>query len=400
MNSLQHTNEDVEKHSASVFRQIANTCLPLSVTMVEDTPSNHESGFLPISDTQMAVRDGRFIFKHYTKPMASLEVTLNMSAMSNSAKLNILTNEGTRRLRNCSIDIPWTEQIQYINRLMISMKWGGYSIHQREIVARRILAKYHNNISNYRDTGRPLYRSKEERASILKEDKTSWFRKTGATATFTIPYTPGSQLAKLVRNAIKGSGPVGTQVLVLEKPGNRVMAEIGKNNPFPRKNCGRDNCPLEVCNEKCYNQGIVYEATCVRCIDIDVNIGSSSNRYLYIGETSRTIYTRYQQHISDYMKASRTTNSRSEDDCSSWMWDHSSLVHGGVRDYYNDYKFKPLSSHRDPLSRQITEAVRISKAINSGVHMNDRYEEIPVLSLNRKGECFAPLERWTDTRPN
>ena len=82
------------------------------------------------------------------------------------------------------------------------------------------------------------------------------------------------------------------------------------------------------------------------------------------------------------------------------MWDHSSLVHGGVRDYYNDYKFKPLSSHRDPLSRQITEAVRISKAINSGVHMNDRYEEIPVLSLNRKGECFAPLERWTDTRPN
>ena len=90
--------------------------------MVEDTPSNHESGFLPILDTQMAVRNGCFTFKHYTKPMSSLEVPLNMSAMSNSSKLNILTNEGTRRLRNCSLDIPWTEQTQYINRLMISMK--------------------------------------------------------------------------------------------------------------------------------------------------------------------------------------------------------------------------------------------------------------------------------------
>ena len=134
-------------------------------------------------------------------------------------------------------------------------------------MARRILAKYHNNISNYRDTGHPLYRSKEERSSILKEDKTSWFRKTGATATFTVPYTPGSHLAKLVRKAIIGSGPVGTQVLILEKPGNRVMAEIGKNNPFPRKNCGRANCPLDTCNEI-----VIIKVLCMKQPVIDVLI--------------------------------------------------------------------------------------------------------------------------------
>ena len=121
-NSQPHTREQKERHSAAVFWEIANQALPLSVKMVEDTPGNHPSGFLPILDSQMAVKDGRFIFKHYAKLMASLEVTLNKTSMSESMKLNILTNEGSRRLRNCSVDIPWSEQVTYVNRLMISMK--------------------------------------------------------------------------------------------------------------------------------------------------------------------------------------------------------------------------------------------------------------------------------------
>ena len=141
--------------------------------MVEDVPGNHPSGFLPILDTQMAVSGGKLIFKHFTKAMASLEVALQRTAMSESSKLNILTNEGSRRLRNCSLDIPWTEQVVFLNKLMISMMWGGYSGKQRKIVVRRVLARYHTNLNNFRHHGRPLYRSKEERVNILKPDKTT-----------------------------------------------------------------------------------------------------------------------------------------------------------------------------------------------------------------------------------
>ena len=43
--------------------------------------------------------------------MASLEVILSISAMGMASKLDILTQEVSRRLRNCTIDLPWEEKI-------------------------------------------------------------------------------------------------------------------------------------------------------------------------------------------------------------------------------------------------------------------------------------------------
>ena len=49
----EHSLEDREKASAAVYRQIANTVLPRSIRMVEDTPHHHISGFLPILDMEI-----------------------------------------------------------------------------------------------------------------------------------------------------------------------------------------------------------------------------------------------------------------------------------------------------------------------------------------------------------
>ena len=103
--------------------------------------------------------------------MANVELTLERASMSMAAKLNILTAEGCRRLRNCSLEIPWNNQVEYLNRLMISMMWGGYTQKVREVVARRILAKHTNNIRNFSEQSRPLYRSMEERNEISRPDK-------------------------------------------------------------------------------------------------------------------------------------------------------------------------------------------------------------------------------------
>ena len=77
--------------------------------------------------------------------MASLEVTLEKSAMSLASKVNILTQEGSRRLRNYSQGIPWDVKKEYLDKLSIQMMWAGYSERTRELVITRVLAKDSNN---------------------------------------------------------------------------------------------------------------------------------------------------------------------------------------------------------------------------------------------------------------
>ena len=132
-----------------------------------------------------------------------------------------------------------------------------------------------------------------------------------------------------------------------------------------------------------------------------VNAGLEPKPRVYIGETSRTLYTRTQQHLQDYQKAcvegQRSSSiHREEDSTSSWMWDHSHGIHGGPMDLENDYEFQVLSSHRDPLTRQTTEAIRIQKALQQGIHISRNGEPVQIISLNRKGEHFAPMERWNN----
>ena len=154
------------------------------------------------------------------------------------------------------------------------MMWGGYTPKVREVVARRVLAKYTTNLWNLREQGRPIYRSKQQRNLMTKPDKSDWFLKEGVIATLTVPFTQGSQLAKDIRQALIGTGPKGTKVKVIECPGPKLMSELVKNNPFLRKSCDRENCPCVTkgmfCNEKCYKEGIIYKASCDRCYQSDV----------------------------------------------------------------------------------------------------------------------------------
>ena len=159
--------------------------------------------------------------------MSSLEVVLKRSAMSMGSKMAILVQEGCRRIKNCSVQLEWEEKVIHLNKLMVQMKWGGYSQVTREIVAERILGKLDNNLRNFTELDRPLYRSKLQRAQVVKDDKASWFRKEGATATLTVPETSASGLAKRLRIIVASiPGPKGTSVKVLEKPGPPLLQGI------------------------------------------------------------------------------------------------------------------------------------------------------------------------------
>ena len=117
---------------------------------------------------------------------------------------------------------------------------------------------------------RPLYRSKAQRAEVMKPDKVSWFRKEGATATLTVPETKNSELAKRLRLAVAQiSGPKGTSVKIIEKPGPPLLQGIALKNPFRTQGCPREGCPLvksgKPCLGKCSLEGITYIATCRHC---------------------------------------------------------------------------------------------------------------------------------------
>ena len=53
-----------------------------------------------------------------------------------------------------------------------------------------------------------------------------------------------------------------------------------------------------------------------------------------------------------------------------------------------------MNSHCDPLTRQIAEAIRINEALEYNKYTDNKGEIIEIRSLNRKGEHFAPRERW------
>ena len=141
--------------------------------------------------------------------------------------------------------------------------------------------------------------------------------------------------------------------------------------------------------QRCDKINIGYEGDCARC----------AQKYTYIGETSRTAYTRIKEHYSNYRSAAaaRLPALSQEDgdswvwsggghrvkqrkqDVQSWMWEHCRDVHGGQvgeEGGMRDYKFSVTGTFRKPLLRQIDEGLRLDQCEG----------EI----LNSKNEYFTP----------
>ena len=265
------------------------------------------------------------------------------------------------------------------------------TLKERPAMIQRVLARFDMNITNFKTQGRPLYRSREDRINLPRENKATWFREGGATATIAIPCTPGSTLATQIRQVLQQhKGPVGTSIRVVERPGLKIVQELSKSNPNPRDNCSREDCPLALagkrCREQCHSEGIVYLGEC--------NICQEGEKAVYLGETSRTLYVRTQQHRADFLKARRVNDSGQEH--LSWMWSHLQNSHHEQDniDVTRDFSFSVLSRHRDPLSRQLEEAVRISNGLDRNIHTDNKGIEVKISCLNSKDEAFAPQIRW------
>ena len=78
----------------------------------------------------------------------------------------------------------------------------------------------------------------------------------------------------------------------------------------------------------------------------------TENPTVYIGESSRNLYTRSREHVKIYERKKRGSTKES------FIFDHQEKVHGGAE---AKFKARVTDTFSDCMSRQISEAVSIRR---------------------------------------
>ena len=153
-------------------------------------------------------------------------------------------------------------------------------------------------------------------------------------------------------------------IKVIEKAGTKVKRMLQRNNPFKAGECNDERCFVCSTSKKgnCRKPGVTYDIRCEGDCDEDA----------YNGETFKNTFARGKEHLDDYEKK------RS----SSVMWKHCQKKHGGVEQQFNMRVVD--CSRRDPMMRQILEAIHINE-LPEDKRMNDKKEwnigKLPVMEV-------------------
>ena len=285
-------------------------------------------------------------------------------AQSISCKKSVHVQEVLRRFLNTSKRLDWQEcGAPKVSDYMSRMKKAGYDEKFRKSTLQHAVRIF-NNMKEDQEVGkRPVFRprnwQREERMINKKNKRHSWSTKGGFVAPIMVPSTPNGELAKMLREVVEREKEEGINFKIIESGGRAVKNIVQKSNPTATPGCADSDClPCRGGRGKggsCRKSNVQYSMECNQCPDSDPTV--------YIGETSRNLYTRAKEHNDKSLaKAS-----------DSFMWVHQEEKHSGAE---ADFNAKVTHSFRDCLSRQVSEAVYI------------RRSDIPV--LNTKSEWHQP----------
>ena len=263
--------------TCKLVEQIANS-IDETIIMTAECPSMHpENGFkLPYLDMALWVEDnkknsqGKILFSHYTKPMASKLVIQKTSAIGKSQKRTILTQEGIRMLRNTHPDLPDSYREEDMSTFAKKLQNSGYDEKERLIIIRSAMNGYNKQVKADQEGTKPLYRPREwnqEAREEQKKNKKVWFKRGGYEYVAFIPATPGSELKKNIEEAIESCNQI--KVKVVEHPGQKLVNVMKMST----KKCGEGSkCEEKYClmcsQEKsgnCRTSEILYQIECLDC---------------------------------------------------------------------------------------------------------------------------------------
>ena len=180
------------------------------------------------------------------------------------------------------------------------------------------------------------------------------------TAPIFVPATPTGELAKELRGIVEKESIEGVKFRIVEMGGRSIKNQLQRSNPTRTKGCPNGDCLP--CSEgrgkggNCLKSNVTYEMECKLCV--------GEGRCVYIGETSRNLYTRAKEHMDKY---------RSVTCQDSFVKQHQAEAHPNEPAAYTA---KVTGEFRDCLSRQVSEAIQI------------RRTDVPV--LNSKSEWHQP----------
>ena len=163
--------------------------------------------------------------------------------------------------------------------------------------------------------------------------------------------TPGELLKKGVQEVMKENG---MRVKVVEQGGRTIKSLLQKSNVHPKMTCEMEDCPICLTKPSgmCCQESVGYEVWCLECKNNGV-------RSVMHGEIGRTARIRCGEH-RDALAGRR-----------GGLWEHCLQFHDGKEVAFG---YKVVKSFKDPLQRQLHEAMRIGK--ETGNLMNSKNEWI------------------------
>ena len=251
------------------------------------------------------------------------------------------------------------------------MAKAGYSEKFRKEVITHGINIYEKKVKESDEGGEPLNRGKDykriERVQQKKMKKKQWNKKGGYSAPIIVPATPHSELAKMLREVCNKETDKKLRFKIVEKGGDTVERRLVKPNPMGSDDCGKEDCV--VCKQPgggkmCHKCNINYHAKCEHKM-------CDSNNVKYLGESFRNMYSRGAEHERKRMKK----------DESSFMHRHDIETHP---DDPPNWSFKVIKSFRDPLSRQVSEAIHIKN--HEGILLNSKSEffQPPLVKIRKE----------------
>ena len=291
------TNKEKEKHIMEKIKNIANS-IHESISVKVDYPSNHENKRLPILDTEMwieqvnvkGVSKPQILYSYYEKEMSSKYVLHKDSAISSIAKINILTNDLVRVMKNTSTQLHKEEQRKNIQHYINRMQFSGYGKEERIRVytkAKRIFEKTIGNSEVYphRDKSSRI----EDQAGESTRRKKTWYSKGKYKSVFYVDATVNSVLLKKCQQVLN---KCDVPIKVVEKTGESLRKMLVRSNPFKDKHCSDPQCAVCLSDSKinCRSRELVYENFCEHF---------SSCNGSYVGETADPIKERFKEHLDD-----------------------------------------------------------------------------------------------------
>ena len=266
------------------------------------------------------------------KEISSKHVINKKSALSTNTKINILVTDLLRIMRNISPDCQKSERTKHIQLFLNRMQFSGYNMQERVKVYQRACSKYNKILENAKIGTCPLYRSKfwnkEQRDLNKKIKKTSSFKAGKYESVMFVDATPNSTLAKCCQTILDEAE---IKIKVQERAGISLKRLLSRSNPFRSAHCENLNCNICTRTDRinCKQRDSVYEIKC--------SCGDS-----YIGETSRSISERFNEHITKK---------------NSVLQRHANEKH---HDTHQQYELQLITTcQQDAMLRQVSEAVYI-----------------------------------------